>query len=143
MKSISEYQSISAPPSVSNEQWKKHALKKMASGYLLIIGDTRNIANFYKGNGELESCSYRTAIRLLREEYLEEAGAHITGTIYTLSDKYKNETVLSKITRTQLGALKKISNTEPDDEFEDMSDDLSDDIFSTEDVEDDQDAAVS
>ncbi len=123
MASLKEYQSMNAPPSVSNEQWKKYALKKMTSGYLLIISNTRSIARFYKGNGALENCSYRMAKRLLQLGFLEEVGTHLTGTMYQLSDAQRDQEALTKLRQSQMGVLQ-ILDEEADDEDDDMGFDM-------------------
>jgi|GEM_PF-1893925 len=121
MAPLNEYQTLGAAPSVSNEQWKKLALKKMTSGYLLIINKERKFSRFYKGNGDLENCSFPIAKRLLKEGYLEEVGPHITGTLYQLSEALRDQLALSKISQTQMGAIHVI---EDDDDLESEVDDM-------------------
>ncbi len=147
MASLKEYQSLSAPPSVSTEQWKKHALKKMSSGFLLIISDTRNLARFYKGNGALENCSYRTAMRLLRQGYLEEVGMHITGTLYQLSEFHRDRLALASITQSQMGAVLLVEEDDYDEESDtigyDFDDGLSDESLSSDEANSDQNQIVA
>ena len=111
---------MSAPPSVSNEQWKKYALKKMSSGYLLIISGTRNIARFYKGNGALENCTYRTAKKLLQLGYLEEVGEHVTGTMYQLSAAHRDQEALLQISQSKMGVVQTFDDEEEDEETDDL-----------------------
>lgn len=87
--SENNYQHIGAYPTVSAEKWKQHAIKKLSKGYLLIVSNTRNYANFYRGHENFESCSFRTARKLLREGLLVECGTHMLGTIYQLKDEFK------------------------------------------------------
>ena len=83
------YQHVGAYPTVSSEKWKQHAIKKLSKGYLLIISNTRNYANFYRGHESFESCSFRIAKKLLREGLLEESDTHMLGTIYQLKEEFK------------------------------------------------------
>ena len=108
MSSLHGSQSQGAAPSVSSEQWRKYALSKMSSGYLLIISSTRNYARFYRGNGELENCSYRIARRLLLEGLLEEVGPHVKGTLYQLSESYRTHVGLAQIAESQMGVVQVI-----------------------------------
>ena len=137
MASLKEYQSLSAPPSVSSEQWQKYALKKMSSGYLLIISGTSNRARFYKGNGALEVCSFKIAQRLLRQGYLEEVGPHITGTIFQLSENHTAHVGLTQITQSKMGAVQVIEDDDFEDDVEtvayELEDALSDEALDNED----------
>ncbi len=137
MASLKEYQSMSAPPSVSNEQWKKYALKKMSSGYFLIISGTRNFARFYKGHGALENCSYRTAKKLLQLGYLEEVGEHVMGTIYQLSATHRDQEALLQVSQSKMGVVQTFDDeedAETDDLGYELDTTLSDD---SEDVDED------
>ncbi len=121
MASLLEYQTISAPPSVSSEQWKKYAVSKMSSGYLLIISGSRNIARFYNGNGTLENCSFRIAKKLLQLGYLEEVGSHVTGTMYQLSVHHTAQVGLAQITKSQMGTVQVIDDDDLEDDDNDAS----------------------
>ena len=80
--------SFGASPSVSKERWLKHAVHKMSRGYNLIVNKDRKVANFYKGFGDFESCSYQTARKLILHDYVELIGEHEMGLEYRLkSDK--------------------------------------------------------
>ena len=138
MASLNEYQSLSAAPSVSNEQWKKHALKKLSSGSLMIICTTRKFSRFYKVNGELENCSFPIARRLLREGYLEEIGTHITGTIYQLGEFAKDQVSLAKISQSKMGARPIFEDEDlEEDDTSDFAYDEADEALAEEIVESD------
>ena len=76
--------SFGASPSVTKERWLKHAVHKMNKGYNLIINNERKVANFYKGYGDFESCSYKTARKLVLQEFVELVGEHEMGLEYSL-----------------------------------------------------------
>jgi len=76
--------SFRASPSVTKERWLKHAVHKMSRGYNLIVNKDRKVANFYKGFGDFESCSYQTARKLILHEFLELVGEHEMGMEYRL-----------------------------------------------------------
>ena len=76
--------SYGASPSVSKERWIKHAVHKLSKGYNLIIDKNRKVANFYKGYGDFESCSYKTARKLILQEFVDLVGDHEMGLEYTL-----------------------------------------------------------
>ena len=129
MAPLNEYQTLGAAPSVSNEQWKKLALKKMTSGYLLIINTSRKFSRFYKGNGDLENCSFPIAKRLLKEGCLEEVGPHVTGTLYQLSETLRDQLALSKITQTQMGAVQVMDDDEElESDVDEMEYDLDEEL---------------
>jgi len=56
----------------------------MSRGYNLIVNKDRKVANFYKGFGDFESCSYQTARKLILHEFLELVGEHEMGMEYRL-----------------------------------------------------------
>ena len=91
MSRSSDYSSFGASPSVSKERWVKHALAKLSKGYMLIVSTERSIANFYKGYGEYESCSYHAARRLIKNGFVEADGEHSMGTIYRLQSDHEVE----------------------------------------------------
>ena len=72
-------------PSVSREKWARHALNKMAHGYVLIVGSERRNANFFKAGKGFEMCSYLTAKQLIRQGMVVEGGPHPLGTMYFLA----------------------------------------------------------
>ena len=76
--------SFGASPSVTKERWFKHAVHKLAKGYNLIVNKDRKVANFYKGFGDFESCSYKTARKLITQEFVELIGEHDMGQEYRL-----------------------------------------------------------
>ena len=77
-----------ASPSVTKERWLKHAVHKLSKGYILIVNSDRKVANFYKGYGDFESCSFQTARELINGGFVEEDGDDPMGIVYTLkSDK--------------------------------------------------------
>ena len=73
-----------ASPSVTKERWLKHAVHKLSKGYMLIVNSERRVANFYKGYGDFESCSYQTARALISGEFVESDGEDPMGIIYKL-----------------------------------------------------------
>ncbi len=73
-----------AAPSVTLEKWLDYTRRKLNKGYYLIIGEKRKIANFYRGYGAPEACSYPVAKKLLDLGELEPVGKHFLGTIYRL-----------------------------------------------------------
>ena len=146
MTSLTEYQTIAAYPTVSTDQWKKYAIKKMSAGYLLIISSTRNMAKFYKGEGVIEPCSYRTAKRLLRQGCIEPVGTHLTGTIYQLSESYKEEMALSMISKSQMGTVHVFEDddeVENDDAGFDIEEALTDEVLAADDEEADLDVVAT
>lgn len=56
----------------------------MSRGYNLIVNKDRKVANFYKGFGDFESCSYQIARKLIHHEFLELVGEHEMGMEYRL-----------------------------------------------------------
>ena len=76
--------SFRASPSVTSERWLKHAVHKMSRGYNLIVNKDRKVANFYKGFGDFESCSYQTARKLILHDFLELVGENDMGMEYRL-----------------------------------------------------------
>lgn len=126
MSALGDYQYQGAFPSVSKEQWVKHAIKKLSKGYRLIISDERGVANFYRGAGELEPCSMFTAKRLVKQGYVQPCGQHDLGALYEIKPEYR-ETI----------KMKPPASTPPpariDDDLDDeeMADDgLEDDLLS-------------
>ena len=85
MSRSSDYSSYGASPSVTKEKWMKHAIAKLSKGYNLIVSEERHVANFYKGFGDFESCSYKTARRLIKEGFVQKDGEDSMGFIYKLA----------------------------------------------------------
>jgi len=76
----------SPKPSVSRDKWLEHARKKLMSGYVLLVSDTRASANFYKAGAGYEACAYRTALSLIQAGFVVESGEHDLGKKYRLSE---------------------------------------------------------
>lgn len=72
-------------PSVSREKWARHALNKMSHGYVLIVGQERRNANFFKAGKGYEMCSYATARQLIKQGLVVEGGTHPLGTIFLMA----------------------------------------------------------
>jgi hypothetical protein len=102
-----DYQYQGAFPTVSRDQWIKHTIKKLSKGYMLIVSKTRNVANFYKGYGDFETCSYHTAKRLIQEGYLEECGEHMLGTLYQLKAEFKEENPAPRVAKERTAPEKR------------------------------------
>ena len=128
MSDSGNYQHIGAYPTVTAEKWKQHAINKLSKGYLLIISNTRNYANFYRGHESFESCSYRTARKLLREGLLEESGTHMLGTIYQLKTEFKYAAIekAPPFLRTMPYTGVDTDDLEDTDDIDDESDALAD-----------------
>lgn len=114
-----DYQYQGAFPTVSKEQWVKHSIKKLSRGYMLIVSKTRNVANFYKGYGDFETCSFHTAKRLIREGYLEETGEHMLGTLYQLKAEFKETGAAPKVEKRIPQLIKRDSLFSNPDRHED------------------------
>lgn len=91
MGSPGDYQYQGAFPSVSKEQWVKHAIKKLSKGYVLIISEERGVANFYKGTGDLEPCSLHTAHRLVRQGFVQPSGEHALGSLFEIKPEFRED----------------------------------------------------
>ncbi len=130
-----DYQYQGAFPTVSKEQWVKHSIKKLSKGYMLIVSKTRNVANFYKGYGDFETCSFHTAKRLIREGYLEETGEHMLGTLYQLKAEYKEEVAAPKVEKRIPQLIKRDSLFSKPDGFEDDDIDIADPDLEDEDTD--------
>lgn len=79
---------VSVAPTVSREKWAQHAIKKLSQGYVLIVGEQRRNANFYKPGRGYEMCSFQTARQLIREGIVGAATPHTLGTMYLLNPEY-------------------------------------------------------
>ena len=144
MPSLNEYQALGAAASVSNEQWKKHALNKLSSGYMLLVSRNRSLARFFKNENELENCPFKIAKRLVNQGYVEEFGENERGILYALSDSKKEEVALAKV--VDVKNKEKVRDDFQDDEEEedddtdlDLEDDYLDESLNTEDEKEDGD----
>jgi hypothetical protein len=76
---------LGSSPSVTKDRWIAHAKNKLSRGYVLIVGNGRRNANFFKPGKGYEMCAFAVAQQMVREGILEEAGQHALGTRYVLS----------------------------------------------------------
>ena len=91
---------------------------------ILIVNPERKVANFYKGFGDFESCSYQTARKLILHEFVELLGEHDMGQEYRLkTDKNIEVTAVD----------------DDDDDDDDVGLDSDDTIEEDDDVVDDDD----
>lgn len=72
-------------PSVSKDKWVVHARQKLARGYILIVGEGRRSANFFKPGSGYEMCAYNVALQLIRDGIAVPARKHPMGMAYTLA----------------------------------------------------------
>lgn len=74
-----------ASPSVSKDKWIRHALQKLSKGYILIVGNGKRTANFFKPGMGYEMCAYHVALHLVRTQLVAESHTHYLGTAYALT----------------------------------------------------------
>ncbi len=127
-----------AAPSVSTEKWLNYIYRKLQKGYYLIIGEQRKIANFYRGYGEMEACSYPVAKKLLDRGELEPVGKHFLGTMYRLKSEAQPvpppaSTSVEDEEETDLALAEEAEELE-----EDLLEDLAEDVEDDEDILDEQ-----
>ena len=72
-------------PSVSKDKWVVHARQKLARGYILIVGEGRRSANFFKPGSGYEMCAYNVALQLIRDGIAVPFRKHPMGMAYTLA----------------------------------------------------------
>ena len=112
----------------SKERWARHAITKLSKGYVLIVSKTKNVANFHKSSGGYETCPHRTAMRLIKEGYLFEAGEHSLGIVYELKEEFKESNQTSKKQKKTKKAVVK-EDTPPEELDSDLdTSDLDDEI---------------
>ena len=78
------------------DKWYKHIIWKLSRGYDLFIREDRDIANFYRGFGDFEPCSYKIAKQMIKAGYLVEKGEEENGKYYSLIDDLKETPVKKK-----------------------------------------------
>ena len=138
MGSPGDYQYQGAFPSVSKEQWVKHAIKKLSKGYVLIISEERGVANFYKGTGDLEPCSLHTAHRLVKQGFVQPSGQHALGSLFEIKPEFREELKMKPVApKPQV-----VKNFDDDDDLEADGDDadLDESLLSDIKIDDDTDA---
>lgn len=86
MESDFEDRSLRTSPSVTREKWYKHAVRKLAGGYVLILNAERRNANFFKPGKGFEMCAYNTAKELIRSGAVVQTRMHYRGAQYELAD---------------------------------------------------------
>ncbi|ARA93196.1 hypothetical protein AWN76_008515 [Rhodothermaceae bacterium RA] len=86
MESDFEDRSLRTSPSVTREKWYKHAVRKLAGGYVLIVNAERKNANFFKPGKGFEMCAYNTARELIRSGAVVQTRMHYRGAQYELAD---------------------------------------------------------
>ena len=72
-------------PTVSREKWRVHAISKLSKGYVIIVGDKRRNANFYRPGKGYEMCAYNVATQLIKEGVVVASHEHHLGTAYALA----------------------------------------------------------
>jgi hypothetical protein len=72
-------------PTVTKDKWIAHARRKLEKGYILIVGNGRRTANFYKTGSGYETCSYQAAVQMVRDGLLVKTRDHYLGTAYMLA----------------------------------------------------------
>jgi len=81
-----EEKNLTPIPTVSKEKWAAHARLKLSCGYVLIVGQERRNANFFKPSKGYEMCPYKIARRLIDEGIVKPAERpHHLGRVYVLS----------------------------------------------------------
>lgn len=86
MESDSEDRVVQTSPSVTKEKWFKHAVRKLASGYVIIVDPELKNANFFKPGKGFEMCAYSTAKEMIRAGIIGEDRTTHRGVHYTLAD---------------------------------------------------------
>lgn len=144
MAASKEMTHSTALSSDSKERWARHAISKLSKGYKLVVSKTRKAANFHKGFGDFETCPYKTAARLIKEDYVEEVGEDALSTIYELKAEYKEPNTLKKKLAPKVVA--KVLDDDDDMDDDDLGDDDLDDVLDDElddemddDMDDDED----
>ena len=135
MGSPGDYQYQGAFPSVSKEQWVKHALKKLSKGYVLIISDERGVANFFRGAGDLEPCSMHTARRLVRQGFVQSSGKNDLGDLFEIKPEFREDPK----NKPAVAKPPTITRYDDDDLDDDNSDDLEEELLSDMKIEDNDD----
>jgi Rad3-related DNA helicase len=74
-------------PTVTKDKWITHALRKLEKGYILIVGNGRRSANFYRAGSGYEMCSYQAAVQMVRDGLVVKTHDHYLGTAYALSPR--------------------------------------------------------
>lgn len=72
-------------PTVTKDKWIAHARRKLEKGYILIVGNGRRTANFYRAGSGYETCSYQAAVQMVRDGLLVKTRDHYLGTAYMLA----------------------------------------------------------
>lgn len=86
MESESEERFVQTSPSVTKEKWFKHAMRKLAAGYVIIINQEHKNANFFKPGKGFEMCAYSTAKEMIRAGIIAEDRTTHRGVHYVLTD---------------------------------------------------------
>ena len=94
----------------------------------------RKVANFYKGFGDFESCSYQTARKLILHDFLELVGEHEMGIEY----KLKSDKDLDVVPGSDDDDDADEVSMSASDEMDDSTDAIDDDLESAADEEDEE-----
>ena len=119
---------------ISGEKWFKHITWKLSRGYDLLVRSDREIANFYRGYGDYEPCSYKMARQMIKAGYLVEKGEEENGTYYGLVEELVEAPSKKKTAKKE--KPKPVAKKVDEDEL--LDDDL-EDLDGEEGLEDDDD----
>lgn len=113
----------------SKERWAKHAITKLSKGYKLVISKTRISANFFKEGSGYETCPHKTAVKLVKNGFLDEVGENEQGVVYTLKEEFVEKSSAKK--KKAKPAKEKVE--EPDEDLdildtEDLDDEIADEL---------------